>query len=66
MREVRCPNCHRLQCKAVLNGQSAVEIRCRCKTMIYATGEETFVAGYAASPSAGFYGRLFDGGYAVV
>jgi phage FluMu protein Com len=51
MREIRCPRCHRLVCKAVLNGTSAVEIRCRCKTLMAVYAHETLIVSVAASPT---------------
>ena len=54
MRDIRCPNCHRLQCKAILNGASAIQILCRCKTLLAAYERETVVVSVAASPTMTF------------
>ena len=61
MRDIRCPNCNRLQCRAVLNGLSAIQIRCRCKTLIAAYEQETRVVSMAASPSVTFGGVAYHG-----
>lgn len=61
LREIRCPRCHRLQCKAILNGTSAIQILCRCKTMIAAYELETVVVSGAASPTQTFDGVRYDG-----
>ena len=61
MREIRCPSCNRLQCKAILNGTSAIQVLCRCKTLIAAYEFETLVVSAAASPTATFGKQIHVG-----